>query len=1234
MQNIFTGWLKSIAKWGFFIGRDPRHLPGRSVVLFPVMPQVLFCGVAGILAVKGADPEGQHGVVERLCQNFARMMEHGIDVVLEQAIGVEAYLGDMVTLEQMTEDLYALKQNVGLQFELSSSQEINRLRELSRELDNFLQGQEGTLEHRADMFPSHAMESLSLRLILLRDLVWGLKQDLLLNMDKIAELNAGQDPPTRHAFEKFQRFNAILNSLDRLEVRGRDSSGIQVTFWLKDDRSYEEAQRAIHAAGLADEFQARMNTGDLFHRSIHRCGNSLIFTYKTASVAGKLGRNCRELRRAIAADAIFRIFVALDADNEMYLSHTRWASVGAINEPNCHPVNNHTLEADDGLRDYPRYGRGRWCINVALNGDIDNYLALKAALEASGVKFDHRLTTDTKVIPLQVEYYLRQGCDLKEAFLKALGDFDGAHAIALESNLEPGKVYLALRGSGQSLYVGLCPRHYFFASEIYGLVEETTHFIKMDGEREHLADGNATQGQLFVLSDNAGAGINGIEACFYDGHPLALTEKDIQTAQITTRDIDRGDYPHYLLKEILDSPGSIRKTLRGKYRIIRENDIPQVQFNLGEEVVPEKIRTALVQGQIKRIFVIGQGTAAVAGRAIAEALSVYLKDIPIKIQAKTASDLSGFSLDEAMDDSLIIAVTQSGTTTDTNRAVTMAREKGAHLLAIVNRRQSDITTKADGVFYTSDGRDIEMSVASTKAFYSQIVAGYVLALSMAKLLGSIRDQEIARALAALERAPMLMNRVIGRRDEIRKAAWENVRQKKYWAVVGSGTNKVAADEVRIKLSELCYKTISSDIIEDKKHIDLSAEPLILVIAAGSPEIVLEDIVKDTAIFKAHAARVVVITDEGETRFNPVAEHVIGVPQAGFPTSVILNTLAGHIWGYFAACSLDEQASALKDFRNRLAGIVTDHETKGYTIYESMQDKELRRVVDEFFSGFSTWRTLGSLTTLNVETAMDLTLLLKYAGGKLALQDFRDDFQDRRIAPTPLDALDFTLAKAIDELARPVDAIRHQAKTVTVGTSRKVETPRGVLFNPLLELGFSPENLAARGVLLLKRLQKAVQAVRGYTLYRIDGLDEEGQPTDATTIVSQRKGGVAEHMPSRADSVVPLMGTKRTLVRNGEIYAGGGKADDASIVIMPLLGDTHLIEHLLLFHVDFSTGLSVEQKCEILGERYGDIIDLMNEENLPWEDRFLQELPIKFLLGEAVEVIVDRIKARGTLTPGA
>jgi len=135
------------------------------------------------------------------------------------------------------------------------------------------------------------------------------------------------------------------------------------------------------------------------------------------------------------------------------------------------------------LKEYPYYGRGAWSINVALNGDIDNYKALRLSLETDGSEIiDRRVTTDTKIIPLQIEKYLYDGYGLKESFRLTLNDFEGSHAIAMQSNLEPGKMFIALRGSGQSLYVGLCDDQYMFSSEIYGLVEQTPHFIKMDGE--------------------------------------------------------------------------------------------------------------------------------------------------------------------------------------------------------------------------------------------------------------------------------------------------------------------------------------------------------------------------------------------------------------------------------------------------------------------------------------------------------------------------------------------------------------------------------------------------------------------------------------------------------------------------------------------------------------------------------------------------------------------------------
>ena len=141
--------------------------------------------------------------------------------------------------------------------------------------------------------------------------------------------------------------------------------------------------------------------------------------------------------------------------------------------------------------------------------------------------------------------------------------------------------------------------------------------------------------------------------------------------------------------------------------------------------------------------------------------------------------------------------------------------------------------------------------------------------------------------------------------------------------MGSGPNKAAADEIRIKLSELCYKTISSDVVENKKHIDLSAEPLILVCAAGSPETVTGDIVKDVAIFKAHKSGVVVFADEGEERFDAIADAVIPIPRAPLPLPVILNTVAGHLFGYYAACSIDADALFLREFKSRLNLIMVE-----------------------------------------------------------------------------------------------------------------------------------------------------------------------------------------------------------------------------------------------------------------------------------------------------------------------
>lgn len=815
-----------------------------------------------------------------------------------------------------------------------------------------------------------------------------------------------------------------------------------------------------------------------------------------------------------------------------------------------------------------------------------------------------------------------------------MNDFEGSHAIAMMSDLEPGKFFLALRGSGQSIYVGIAPDQYLFSSELYGLVEGTSSFIRMEGERPGLSASDAS-GQIFILDQDSIGGAAGIRAFSYDGTPIDLQDRAVQRAEMTTRDVDRGTYPHYFLKEISQSALSVKKTMRGKYRIEADGEGREgVIFNLGEDIIPAGLRHALLNGEIKNIVIVGHGTAAVAGMAAAEGFDRYLKGTHLRVDAMVASELSGFFLRDDLRDTLVVPITQSGTTTDTNRAVSMAAERGAWVVAVVNRRQSDVTNKAHGVFYTSDGRDIEMSVASTKAFYSQIIAGHILALCFAQLLKALPEDVIVRELLNLEMAPEMMGRVLEKKEQIRKSAEQTAKLKRDWAVVGSGPNKAAADEIRIKLSELCYKTISSDVVENKKHIDLSAEPLIIVCAAGNPETVTGDIVKDVAIFKAHRAGVVVFADEGEGRFDGIANAVIEIPKGTLPLPVILNTLAGHLWGYYAACSIDEDAFFFREFRSRLNGAIAEQRKRNFSFYEGI-DRQFRGLINDFTTAFNQRRSNGSFSFVSVKTISDMILLLKYAVGKLPLEDFWRDFKGDGEQASPVDLLDIALGQAVDELSRPIDAIRHQAKTVTVGTSRKELPLRGILFDLLWQLGFSPKDLRSRNIFAIGRIEPAVARVNGYTLYEVNNLDADGLPTDTSTIAIVGRMGVSQKMRSRTEVSPLLMGTKETIVRTGAIYVGQGKSDGASLVIVPLLGEKGGVRNLLLCHVDFSEDLSSHEKKSVLGDRFNDIRDLINEYNLPWDDRYLEELPLSVLLGEPVEVIVGQIRqVREETGPGA
>src|SRR5919198_2400585 len=669
---------------------------------------------------------------------------------VERATALTPVPADQVTwepgrLEQAAERLAQVDDRLrglpGLRCLLGDPPGRRRLDRLAAELEQRVERLEARIDAEPASVPPQALEAVNAALVRAKDSLWAIRRDRIANAEAVEAFVGAA--PSQAAVAAFASIQIALAALDRLEVRGRDSAGVHV---LVSDHGLD-----LTRPDLARLLEPRVGDPLFTTGAMRTPAGHLSFVYKAASEVGELGDNGRRLRAAIAGDDLLRRALEAEGAQAVVLAHTRWASVGLINQANAHPLN----QEEEVGAELP------YAV-AALNGDIDNHVDLLAQHRLS---IPSEITTDAKVIPVLLARRLDERLDPAEAFRRTVVEFEGSFAIAAQTTADPGKVLLGVRGSGQGLYVGLAEDVFLVASEPYGLVAETPRYLRMDREATAVeADGAAgVKGQMVVL-DPAGAGtLAGIRRLDYQGGELPVGESDLRRAEITTRDIDRGPFPHYLLKEISEAPSSFRKTLRGR---IRERDGRRIT-NLGPEVLPAELCARLARGEIRRVFVIGQGTAAIAGRRVAAAMTEALERAPLRIVALPATELSGFGLEAQMEDALVVAISQSGTTTDTNRTVDLLRARGAAVVAIVNRRSSDLTHKADGVLYTSDGRDVEMSVASTKAFYAQVAAGTLLAFAVAEAMGQVDPELQHELLGALRELPAAMTTVLGQRDRIR-----------------------------------------------------------------------------------------------------------------------------------------------------------------------------------------------------------------------------------------------------------------------------------------------------------------------------------------------------------------------------------------------------------------------------------------------------------------------------------
>jgi glucosamine--fructose-6-phosphate aminotransferase (isomerizing) len=341
---------------------------------------------------------------------------------------------------------------------------------------------------------------------------------------------------------------------------------------------------------------------------------------------------------------------------------------------------------------------------------------------------------------------------------------------------------------------------------------------------------------------------------------------------------------------------------------------------------------------------------------------------------------------------------------------------------------------------------------------------------------------------------------------------------------------------------------------------------------------------------------------------------------------------GHIWGYYAALAINEGSRFLYRFREEMYNTIEENAEKGLDVYELVLDKSFREKIALFYRKFRNKKSENSFpSAMGFIAAADLTLLLKYLTGRLPVSDFDLDFGKKGTALNMINTLLECLGDSINCMSRPVDAIRHQAKTVTVGTSRISEKVEGILFDALAAHSINVSQLINRNVLVLKNLQEIVKDIKGAIFYRIGNLNVLGEPTDGSTIQIIKKEGVLKPIPSRVETDNRLKGTKKIIVREGNVYSGKGRKDERNIIVIPIISTSHtasnLIEYILLLTISFNENVPLEVKIKALGGKHERIKNIVQESSITWDDQYIELVEMQQLFGISAEKIGELIVSR-------
>jgi len=540
------------------------------------------------------------------------------------------------------------------------------------------------------------------------------------------------------------------------------------------------------------------------------------------------------------------------------IGHTRWATHGQPSERNAHPH----ISMD-----------GQYV--VVHNGIVENYLELREDLKRQGVVF--KSDTDTEVIVHLVEAHAKQGHSLPEAVRLTCQMLRGAHAIVVMSAAQPDQLVAVRIGNAGGVVVGIGQGEMYIASDIPAILEYTRRLIFLESR------------QMAIVS-TAGYYVQTL-----DKQPVDAAIHEIAWDPISAA---RGEYRHFMQKEIFDQGRSLTDTIRGR-----------VDFESGCVTLPDLPLTPEAASRLKRLVTVACGTSAYAG-LVGKFLIEHLARLPVEVDYGSEYRYRDPILDA---DCAVLAITQSGETVDTLAAMEEAREKGAKLWSIVNAIGSQAMRIADGYITMQAGPEI--GVASTKAFTASVVDQYLLGLYLGQLRGTLTLDEMRLHAANLAKLPDLVGQVLDQAPVVAQLA-KRLFHYSNFLYLGRGINYPIALEGALKLKEISYIHAEGYPAGEMKHGPIALiDESMPVLAIAVKDSVYEKMISQIEQAKARRGVVIAIATEGDTFIATKADHVLYVPEASSFLSPLLTVIPLQLLAYYIAvergCDVDQPRNLAK-----------------------------------------------------------------------------------------------------------------------------------------------------------------------------------------------------------------------------------------------------------------------------------------------------------------------------------